>query len=109
MGMVGNSPNNGTAVTFLFLTPSSSSSRKRGQENLNKWTNGNEQSDRQIDYIEVSTEYRDWVAGALTKRVANPDIPLQRKTIQIDEKYDAIRSQIRRYRNYYKPAHQTTI
>ena len=82
------SPDTTETTSFLSMTPSSSS--RKGEENLNTWADGNEQSDSQIDYIDVSNENREWVTNAQTKGVDNPSSPLQHETIQIHIKYDII-------------------
>ena len=70
-------------------------SKKGEARNLNAWINDNETSERGIDYIAFSNERRKWVTTAQTKGDANRDSPLQRKTIQVDIKYDIVRTKKR--------------
>ena len=79
-----------TVETIIFLPPPTPSSRNK---NPYTWTNGNGEIAGQIGYIAVSSENRDWVTNARATGVANPNSSLRYKTIQIDIKYDVIRSE----------------
>ena len=59
---------------------------------LNTRTSGGETGESRIDYVAASDERGDWVTNEQTRGVSNPSSPIHRKTIQIDIRYDIIRT-----------------